>query len=583
MNMKQKVAAGSLAVALALGGVAALAGPAVAHTPTITADCEGLVMHGDYYDSNKVNEYSYKVGDADTVSVNFGSSFGPVTIPIPQGGATTHVVAEIHDADNTAAYSETFDEKIGPCGKAAPKDVTINPVVVNFTCDAGTTYTVPEQPDQIKYALDSVTGVAPVPGTYPLAAGATVDIKAHLQAQYAGDYNPVSYDSGVITGASTNTLDCHAPQTCTVTGTPYTEDGFPDFTADGLQFGDPDVSKPAPGHALNWLVPVSGNLQGFTTASYTISAATGYHAAFRFVLLANGNSGYTSVTAEPYLNGWVAGQTGTFTITPATLVWNSHILSGPGSQGSPVSITDMAALIPSNQLQAEGIHSGSGFVAGQSTTVGQITGCVTYNHPVAPDPIPSITTDTGDVDCSVEGGGSYVITTHHFLTYPKFVAPASFTFDGQEPVKSGEDTYQTIEVGTEVCPQFVTPEAPTAADFCGVSKDTLTLPGVVDGNESETANAHYTVTENTGTSITVVADPFEGVAFNEPGDGDTYTLDEGSAVWHFTFNNDACKLPPTTLAATGVPIGMGATLALILLGIGVRLHILGVRRRNAQQ
>lgn len=172
-----------------------------------------------------------------------------------------------------------------------------------------------------------------------------------------------------------------APQACAVAGPAYTEDGFPTFTADGQQYGNPDASVPAPGHALNWLVPVTGNLQGFTSASYTISAASGYQAAFRFVLFANGTTGYTSVTAEPYLNGWSAGQTGTFTITPATLVWNSHIATGPGSQSQPVSITDMAALIPANQLISEGIHSGSSFVAGQYTVVSALTGCVSYSAP----------------------------------------------------------------------------------------------------------------------------------------------------------------------------------------------------------
>jgi hypothetical protein len=361
---------------------------------------------------------------------------------------------------------------------------------------------------------------------------------------------------------------------CAVTGTPYTEDGFPAFTADGQDY------EGGAGHALNWLVPTSGNLQGFTGATVTIASATGYHVAYRFVLYANGTSGYTSVSAEPYLNGWAPGQTGVFTITPATLVWNSHIATGPGSQSQPVSITDMAALIPQNQFISQGIHYGSSEPEGASTVVSHVSGCITFDKPVQPDPIPSITTEKGDVQCSTEGGGSYVITTHHFLTYPAFVDGA-WTFDGQEPTPSGDDTYQTVEVGTDECPAFVTPEAPTSHDECGVSKDTLTLPGVVDGNESETANAHYTVVENTGTSITVIADPLDGFQFNAPGDDDTYTLSEGSAVWHFTFNNDACPLPPVTLATTGVSIVGGVSLALVLLALGAL--VIYLRRQATQQ
>lgn len=445
--------------------------------------------------------------------------------------------------------------------------------------------------ERVKYtgvtpAVTVVDGVTPGTGfTYTTtvagsATSASAPFHVHV-TQTAAGVDPLDADA---TGTVTLTGDCTpAAQLCTVTGTPYTEDGFPLFTVDGQRYGDPDASQPAPGHALNWLVPVHGNLQGFTTASYTISAATGYQAAFRFVLFANGTSGYTSVTAEPYLNGWSAGQTGTFTITPATLVWNSHIASGPGSQGSPVSITAMAALIPNNELISEGIHSGSTFVAGQSTTVSAITGCVTFNKPVAPDPIPSITTDNGEVTCSADGGGSYVITTHYFLTYPKFVAPASFTFDGQEPVKSADDTFQTIEVGTDVCPAFVTPEPPTATDLCGTSHDSVTLPGVVgDDGSSETANAHYTVTWS-GNTATVIADPLDGFQFNAPGDGDTYKLVEGSAEWTLTLTDVACPTPPTTtLAETGVSINFGiyATIVGALLVIGLALVIAGTYRRR---
>lgn len=580
MNIKTRIGAFVGGLGLVVGITVGVAGPAIAHNPHIVADCAtGVHVFGDSYDGNKLNTWDINIGGTDH-SGTFGNSVDQ-TFPLPQGGATTHVTASIADADHTAAYSDSIDKNIGPCGTVP---ATIGSTVTGqVTCDVTKQlYTIVWSgvvtgnfpgyvAERVKYtsvnpAVTVSDGVPPgtaytytttAPGS---ATSASAVFHVHVTQTQAG-VDPLDTDA---TGNVTLDGNCTpAAELCTVTGTPYTEDGFPLFTVDGQRYGNPDASQPAPGHALNWLVPVHGNLQGFTTASYTISSASGYQAAFRFVLLANGTSGYTSVTAEPYLNGWVAGQTGTFTITPATLVWNSHILSGPGSQGSPVSITAMAALIPNNELQSEGIHSGSTFAPGQYTTVSQITGCVSFNKPVAPDPIPSITTDNGEVLCSPTGGGSYIVTTHYFLTYPLFVAPSSFTFDGQLPVKSAEDTYQTIEVGTDVCPDLVTPEGPTTA-----CNGVVTLPGVVDGSESETANAHYTVAITTST-ITVTADPLDGFQFNAPGVGDKYTLSEGSAVW--TIPNTVCpvKTPPTDLAMTGVdttPIVVGGS-SLLLLGI----------------
>lgn len=446
----------------------------------------------------------------------------------------------------------------GDC-KIPPVNVPILPVTQTApTCDTGVTYTVPTQDARVKYALLSDGVTRPAPGTFSLGTGQSITVVAHVTAEaIAGGAAPGDYSITVTGADKLNDITCHAPQACVVTGTPYTEDGFPAFTVDGQDY------EGGTGHALNWLVPTSGNLQGFTSASFTVAEATGYQVAYRFVLFANGASGYTSVSAEPYLNGWVAGQTGVFTVTPATLVWNSHILSGPGSQGSPVSITDMAALIPANQLISQGIHYGSTEPEGASTVVSAVTGCVTFDKPTAPDPIPSITTDNGEVDCSVDGGGSYVITTHHFLTQPLFVDGA-YTFEGAQPTPAGEDTYQTIEVGTDVCPAFVTPEPPTAT--CG---GVVVLPGVVDGTTSETENADYSVTSTTPASITVTADPVDGFQFNAPGAGDSYTLSEGSAVW--VLANHACSTTPpvpTSLATTGVDpaLPIGAAILLLLAG-----------------
>jgi hypothetical protein len=242
-----------------------------------------------------------------------------------------------------------------------------------------------------------------------------------------------------------------AGQVCTTTGSPYTEDGFPTFTADGQDY------EGGAGHALNWLVPTTGNLQGFTSASYTITSAVGYQAAYRFVLYANGTTGYTSVSAEPYQNGWVAGQTGVFTITPATLVWNSHITNGnPGAQDQPISITAMASLIPNNQFISQGIHYGSTEKAGNSTVVSSVSGCITYEKPAQLESKFTTTVDRSDTVCSKDGGGSYTLTTHYLKQDATWNATsASYTYSEAPHSYDRVDTVETVKAGEGECVQLI--------------------------------------------------------------------------------------------------------------------------------
>ena len=70
-------------------------------------------------------------------------------------------------------------------------------------------------------------------------------------------------------------------------------------------------------------------------------------------------------------------------------MWTSKIASGPGSQDSPITLSAMAALYPTNALITEGIHLGSNSIAGQFTTVAAVSGAVNANFvpAVAVDPI----------------------------------------------------------------------------------------------------------------------------------------------------------------------------------------------------
>ncbi len=395
-------------------------------------------------------------------------------------------------------------------------------------------------------------------------------------------------------------------QTCAPYGTWYTEDVAPIQGDDGLIFAGPSVP------AINWLHPVTGNLQGLTGLGYTIVDAGGYHTALRIVLdpnadLADGTSGnvihYGSIAIEPYMNGWAPGQTGTFTVTATTVAWTSKIANGnPGSQSQPIPLADLALLMPDNQLYSLGLHQGTNSIAGQFTKVAAITGCVNEDFvPTPPTPIVPESPVKTDV-CGVEND--------------------SFTLPGAEPGETesvtDEGTY-TAEgdptKGEDVVITFVPNEGSVAADIegvdylvdenenaiwtfvytdedcpvvkpavqhvviCGVDNDTVITPGTVVENAegiTETDEFYYVIdsdgTDTPGT-ITVLVIPKDGITVAEPGDGDTYVIDkEGNASWTFVDDDAACPTDPP--ATTGLP-NTGATIPLPLGVAGVLLLLVG--------
>lgn len=207
-----------------------------------------------------------------------------------------------------------------------------------------------------------------------------------------------------------------APQPCVATGSWYTEDIAPELTPDGYLFTG---SKPT---AVNYLHPVTGNVQGFTGASYTLADVAGYQPALRFVVNPNaGTLHYASISVEPYLNGWSAGQSGTFTVTPSSLAWSSKIATGPGSQSSPVPLSSFGTIWPDNQLISLGFHLGS---TNESDTHAVITGaqggCISASFTTV-KPEPRVTTETWtDSECTDPLDGTAQVTTYgQDTTYPQ--------------------------------------------------------------------------------------------------------------------------------------------------------------------
>jgi hypothetical protein len=192
---------------------------------------------------------------------------------------------------------------------------------------------------------------------------------------------------GVTGAVGSAQADAVLAQTCTATGAWATEDVAPVQTADGLNFAGPNALT------VNYYHPLSGNLQGIVPSSITITKASGIQTSLVWEIFRDGTTGFATIVAEPYMNGWVAGQTGVFTVTQSTLVWTSKIDNpNPGSQAQPITLAAMGALSPTNTLISEGIHLGTNSTAEQFSVVSAVSGCVTANF--VPQPTGTATPST---------------------------------------------------------------------------------------------------------------------------------------------------------------------------------------------
>ena len=237
-----------------------------------------------------------------------------------------------------------------------------------------------------------------------------------------------------------------AGQTCTPSGAWYTEDVAPQATVSGLLFAGPSAA------AIDYYHPMSGNLQGIVDSSMTITAASGYHVALVWEINRFGTSGYATIVAEPYMNGWTPGQTGTLTVTQSTLGWTSKITSGSGSQGSPVTLAAMGDLFPQNVLLTEGLHLGTNSIAGQSSLVSGLSGCITQSF-VKPQPVVATTT-TATKDCTAQ-----TVTTVTETTTTDWVWLGGAWVKGQPVV---QDTTGVRAATTAECPASIASSTPTA-------------------------------------------------------------------------------------------------------------------------
>ncbi len=110
-----KIIAALTVPVLTLGMGVLATSPASAHTPDISADCNGVHLGATAYDASMPNRWSVTI-DGTTQSGTFGSSFDQ-TFPVPQDGATTAWSAFVEAADGS--YHGEGSGTVGPCADPA--------------------------------------------------------------------------------------------------------------------------------------------------------------------------------------------------------------------------------------------------------------------------------------------------------------------------------------------------------------------------------------------------------------------------------------------------------------------------------
>jgi hypothetical protein len=387
-----------------------------------------------------------------------------------------------------------------------------------------------------------------------------------------------------------------------------TEDGAPTVGYEGADFSTPNVADKVNyfGRTLN--VPFAG----VTGGSYTVKNTGGPIAAYDFEVWQTGSAAFATIVFEPYVNGLTGtGTSGdgafhTYVITGSSLVWNSKITSGEGSQAQPVTLTRMQELIPAATLIRAGLGQGKNN-AGSLSTVSSFTdpACGYTVFPTKPAPVaPSATVthvctaDGPNLTFHLAAGTSD--TTFQFLIngvqveehtvlageeYTGDISLGEDSFGGSATVEvtSGEVSLTGELVVSTDCntPGVVHPENVWFNDSCGVSDDSINAPGsqvgdavtyrdsetgdVTTSTENESELGGYFVNDKMSSanvrSAQVLFLPYGDVTIAEPGPDDTYTIVTIDGIkyaqWTYTFDSTPCPL--TVIATPPAPVVNPAT------------------------
>ena len=107
------------ALCVAVLGMAFLASPASAHTPSAGASCSGVTATGTGYEAGDTNTLGVRIDGGQWTTKEF-SVTDTLTIPVPQDGQTHTWEAYVDTSNANPAYSHDYSGSVGPCGSPQP-------------------------------------------------------------------------------------------------------------------------------------------------------------------------------------------------------------------------------------------------------------------------------------------------------------------------------------------------------------------------------------------------------------------------------------------------------------------------------
>ncbi|HEY4152111.1 MAG TPA: hypothetical protein VGM38_02200 [Pseudolysinimonas sp.] len=423
--MLKKLLAALGTLALVLGLVALVAGPASAHNHTVSASCDaGVSVDLTNYatgDSSKHNTVEVWIdGVVATNNPSFGGSFSK-TYPFSTGQASHTYRVLVYAYDNNAAYG--FDTGVVTV-KGCETDVTpAPPTSTNPYCTAAGTvggggYTIPTQQTGVKYQLwnsgtSSWNDISA--GTYSANPGAVIKIQAIATTGYKLKHGETT--SWTFTLTNPNASKCVVPVPPTADASECTATPGSSTTA---TYTIPTAPAGYKFYPQGSGTPLTAGTVNVTTFPTTI------------VIVATANSGYH------FPSGTTTTWTFTFSspgdchvnVTPATVVPQYATCNGPGtSSNNGYTITATAGVIyhlsTNNTPLTAGFHnlgSSAGSVEIQATADAHyaLTGTADWTFTFLAAAECLVPTPVGDPEfvdgtCDAANPGSAILGTYTVL------------------------------------------------------------------------------------------------------------------------------------------------------------------------
>jgi hypothetical protein len=301
---------------------------------------------------------------------------------------------------------------------------------------------------------------------------------------------------------------------------------------------------------------------------------------------------FTTLSVEPYRQGTVAdGTWQTWTLGPASVVWQTNTVDGFCVQSSPCTFAQFAAQYPAAAWFTLQLGIGSGVpgpVVGYADDVDLTAGTSSLVYDFE---IPAAQRSTAAIGTAHLAGGTWMVPVT-LTASPLAVAPVEFTVVGPttttfmvEPgatvtvelaVPLGTTPISASAQGTTLASASVTVPPPTTTT---TSTTTTSTTAPTTTTSTTTTSTSTTTTSTTAPSTTTTTTAVTTTSL--PGSTSTAPASTTSPAPHPTLAHHPASGAGRRLPATGGPTGVLAVVGVALVALGVLLAAAAARRRTA--